>query len=67
MTNHAGVWESIGGYEDANGNMSYFSPYTSQQGFGTATWLRTVTFDLSNNIEMKFKGRMTFLLKDKSD
>ncbi|WP_278777584.1 putative LPS assembly protein LptD [Bacteroides nordii] len=45
-------------HEDANGNMSYFSPYTSQQ-FGTAPREKqgTVTFDLSNNIEMKFKDR----------
>ena len=45
-------------HDYANGNMSYFSPYTSQQ-FGTAPREKqgTVTFDLSNNIEMKFKDR----------
>lgn len=51
-------------HEDANGNMSYFSSYTSQL-FGTAPREKqgTVTFDLSNNIEMKFKDRKDSIRK----
>ncbi len=45
-------------HEDQYGNMQYYSPYSSQQ-FGTAPREKqgNVNFDVSNNIEMKFKDR----------
>lgn len=45
-------------YEDSDGNMQYYSPYSSQQ-FGTAPREKqgNVNFDVSNNLEMKFKDR----------
>ena len=48
-------WEQ---HEDANGVMQYYSPYSSQQ-FGTAPREKqgNVSFDVSNNFEMKFKDR----------
>lgn len=51
-------------HEDKDGNMSYFSPYSNQQ-FGTAPREKTgsVTFDLSNNIEMKYRNRKDSLTK----
>ena len=51
-------------YEDKDGNIYYFSPYSNQQ-FGTAPREKTgsVTFDLSNNIEMKYRNRKDSLTK----
>ncbi len=45
-------------YEDSNGNMQYYSPYSSQQ-FGTAPREKqgNISFDVSNNFEMKYKDR----------
>lgn len=45
-------------HEDQYGNMQYYSPYSGQQ-FGTAPRERqgNVNFDVSNNLEMKFKDR----------
>ena len=54
-------WEQ---HEDRNGNMQYYSPYTEQK-FGSAPRLKQgiVSFDLSNNIEMKYKNRKDSLKK----
>ena len=54
-------WEQ---YEDLNGNMQYYSPYSGQQ-FGTAPREKqgSVNFDVSNNIEMKFKNREDSIVK----
>jgi lipopolysaccharide assembly outer membrane protein LptD (OstA) len=51
-------------HEDESGNKSYYSPYSSLQ-FGTASRERTgsVTFDLSNNIEMKYRAKNDSLKK----
>ena len=51
-------------HEDKDGNIYYFSPYSNQQ-FGTAPREKTgsVTFDLSNNIEMKYRNRKDSLTK----
>lgn len=51
-------------HEDKDGNVYYFSPYSNQQ-FGTAPREKTgsVTFDLSNNIEMKYRNRKDSLTK----
>jgi hypothetical protein len=45
-------------YQDSDGNMQYYSPYSTLS-FGTPSRERSgsVTFDLSNNIEMKYKNR----------
>lgn len=45
-------------YVDLDGNTQYYSPYAGQQ-FGTAPRDKqgNVNFDVSNNIEMKFKDR----------
>ena len=54
-------WEQ---YEDLNGNMQYYSPYSGQQ-FGTAPREKqgSVNFDVSNNIEMKFKNKEDSIVK----
>jgi lipopolysaccharide assembly outer membrane protein LptD (OstA) len=51
-------------HEDESGNKSYYSPYSSLQ-FGTASRERTgsVTLDLSNNIEMKYRAKNDSLKK----
>lgn len=48
-------WER---YEDRNGDEQYYSPYSSQP-FGTSPRQKqgTVSFDVSNNLEMKFKSK----------
>ena len=45
-------------HQDPNGNMQYYSPY-SDQPFGTAPRERRgmVSFDISNNFEMKYRDR----------
>ena len=54
-------WEQ---YEDLDGNMQYYSPYSGQQ-FGTAPREKqgSINFDVSNNIEMKFKNREDSIVK----
>ncbi len=54
-------WDS---HEDPYGNMQYYSPYSSQQ-FGTAPREKqgNINFDVSNNIEMKFKDRKDSIRK----
>ncbi len=51
-------------HEDEDGNKSYYSPYSSLS-FGTASRERTgsVTLDLSNNIEMKYRAKNDSLKK----
>jgi lipopolysaccharide assembly outer membrane protein LptD (OstA) len=51
-------------HTDENGNTQYYSPYSSLQ-FGTAPRERTgsVSFDLSNNLEMKFRNKNDSLKK----
>ena len=51
-------------YRDADGNDQYYSPYSSQQ-FGTAPREKsgTVSFDVSNNLEMKYRNKKDSLVK----
>ncbi|WP_455593269.1 putative LPS assembly protein LptD [Bacteroides sp.] len=51
-------------YKDADGNDQYYSPYSGQQ-FGTAPREQsgTVQFDVSNNIEMKYRAKNDSLKK----
>lgn len=51
-------------HQDAAGNMQYYSPYSDQQ-FGTAPRERQgmITFDVSNNLEMKYRNRKDSLEK----
>lgn len=51
-------------YKDADGNDQYYSPYAGQQ-FGTASREQsgTVTFDVSNNLEMKYRNKKDSLTK----
>jgi lipopolysaccharide assembly outer membrane protein LptD (OstA) len=51
-------------HEDESGNKSYYSPYSSLQ-FGTAPRERTgsISFDVSNNLEMKYRAKNDSLKK----
>ena len=51
-------------YKDADGNDQYYSPFSGQQ-FGTAPREKsgTILFDVSNNVEMKYKMKNDSLKK----